>query len=102
VPFAGARRAFRVSTLITQKGASRLRSCLHNPTHRLPDVSDPRRVYCSTTCRTAAHRARQKVAESDFRAAAAALVFRQTAAIQSHDADALAQLQREAAELFKI
>ena len=78
-----------------------MRSCHHDPAHRLPDDSDPRRIYCSTTCRTAAHRARHRTAEADFRAEAATLLIQQTAAIQSGDTAALAEVERRSALLFR-
>ena len=65
--------------------------------------ADVRRVYCSQVCRSAAFRAREVIrrdAEAAFRTAAEDLLMRQTRAVIANDTDALAQVARDAADLF--
>lgn len=75
-------------------------TCQHNPAHPLAADADPRRRFCSNACKEAAYRVRLGVSRAQFRADAAALVRRQTAAVIAGDAAALAQVQAEALALF--
>jgi hypothetical protein len=77
-----------------------MRRCQHDPTHALPKDANPRRLFCSTTCRVAAHRAGHRAAEVRFRAEAASLLHRQTAAVLAGDAAGLAEIARQAERLF--
>lgn len=63
--------------------------------------ANPRRLYCSGSCRVKAHHRRKRDEEQAFRAAAADLLMRQSRAIQS-DADraVLADIESEARALF--
>lgn len=76
------------------------RTCLHDPSHALPDGAAARRKWCSATCRTAAYRERLSTAEAKFRADARDLLFRQTAATIAGDTEALAKCERDARALF--
>lgn len=68
------------------------RNCRQDPTHKIQDDADVSKIYCSTRCRVAAHRART--------AARLALLDRMTAALASGaDELTLSALRREADRL---
>ncbi|MET4003915.1 hypothetical protein ABIB48_002653 [Arthrobacter sp. UYCu511] len=65
------------------------RQCKHNSAHEIAEDADPRKVYCSPSCRVAAFHKRNEVR--------AEILARMTAALAAGaDPVVLAEIQREA------